>query len=203
MAPYHLAPHFAGCDSCVLNESCREAADERVPFAESLELLRHLGYRVSFHPTRQPFRSCDVELRTACELHCTNCTAAPDRFGVPFVHLSRWDGSVPSWGDLILARFITGGMLVTNERLGSREESHVVLHPRFTLPEGSRGEGPLYATTSWLMWSEYLPKDVCFRCSYCFVGMYKDHLPQARLGTVGLSPVRLLKYDNDAALNAD
>src|SRR5262249_14870000 len=93
-----------------------------------------------------------------------------------------------------LARFITGGMLCTHQGLSSQEVSAVQLHPRFWMPDGSQGEGPLYVTTSWLMWSEYLPKERCFKCSYCFVGLYKDHLPQAVRGTVGMSPVRLLDH---------
>jgi hypothetical protein len=182
LAPYHMAPQFAGCDTCELNTTCRGEAAQRAPIEDSLDLLRYLGYRVAFYPVRSRYRSCDVEIRTSCELHCSNCTRAPEDFGVPFVHLSTWDGGVPSWGDLILARFVTGGLLCTNQGLSPREESHITLHPRFRLPNGQDGAGPLYGTTSWLMWSEYLPASECFKCSYCFVGMYGEHLPAARTG---------------------
>lgn len=190
MAPYHLATQFGGCSHCELKHTCADSALARGPRSGSLELLGFLGYHAKFVQAKKSPELCDVLQRSDCPQHCTNCTNAATRFGTPHIILERWDGTVPSWGDLCLARFLTGGMVCTHPQLSSKEESTITLSPRFGF--SSNGAGSLYATTSWLMWSEYLPREQCFGCSYCFVGMYKDRLPAPMKGTVGASPVRIL-----------
>ncbi len=189
-SPYHIAPQFAGCETCSIRDTCYGTRMTMKPKPGSLELLRFLGFRVSFDspdPTKAP---CPVTVRSQCSLHCTNCTRSSD-FGYPTVRMRRWNGTPPSWGDLCLGRFLTGGMLCTDSELSDKEESTIALAPQFAL--ANKGAGSLYATTTWMMWSEYLPKEKCFKCSYCFVGMYKDSLPAPMQGTVGISPVRLLE----------
>jgi hypothetical protein len=192
LAPYHQASHFAQCDSCSLKNTCHDLRLSQRPKKDSLELLRYLGYQAEFYPANLSAKQCNVGIRSNCSLHCTNCPRAPEDFGAAHVLLKLWDGGTPSWGDLCLARFLTGGLLCTNPNLSPTEESNISLHPRFKIP--NLGAGSLYATTSWLMWSEYLPKEQCFRCSYCFVGMYKNQLPAPMQGTVGMSPIEILNF---------
>lgn len=196
LSPYHLAPKFVGCDKCTLQTTCADSAQFQTPLEGSLELLRYLGYRVEVHSASTRYQHCDVEVRSQCILCCTNCPVAPDNLGVPYVNIRRFDGSMPSWGDMSFARFLTGGMLCTDPKIPPGENSQVSLHPRFSLTDGSGGQGSLYAVNSWMVWSEYLPQSECFGCSYCFLKMFEDTLPQELQVTVGMSPVRLLQLEN-------
>ncbi len=189
LSPYYLAPQFAGCDTCSIKEVCAQGT--RKPPEGAIELLRYFGYNATFHDRVQPPLLCNVSVRSNCKYHCLNCPATP-KYGVPYIEITRWDGTAPSWGDLSLARFLSGGTPCVGINNSSPfEDSTVGFHPRFHFKKDSE-EGSPYLTTSWFMWSEYLPKNKCFRCSYCFVGMYKEHLPLPMMGTVGMSPVRLL-----------
>lgn len=190
--PYYMAPTFSACASCPLEGTCAKRAQFVQPLPGSVELLQHLGFQVEVHTAAERYRRCDVQRRQDCSLCCTNCPVAPASFGVPYINIRAHDGSVPSWGEMSFARFLTGGMLATDPAIKPGENSNVRLSPRFQMPDGTRGEGSLYGVNSWMVWSEYLPAHQCFRCSYCFLGMFRDVLPPELQVTVGLSPVRLL-----------
>lgn len=192
--PYYVAPKFVGCERCPLSDTCSKQAQFMQPREHSLEFLRYLGYRIESHTATARYERCGVEVRSQCTLCCTNCPRTPD-MGAPYVNLRRHDGSMPSWGDMSLARFLTGGMLVTDPGIPPGENSNVTLHPRFKMPDGRFGVGGLYGVNSWMVWSEYLPAGKCFKCRYCFLGMFKDNLPEELQVTVGMSPSRLLGYE--------
>jgi len=194
--PYHIAPSFVGCDRCPIADSCLHRAQFLQPKAGSIELLRHLGFEVEVHTAGERFKRCDVQRRQECTLCCTNCPVAPANFGVPYVNIRAYDGSIPSWGEMSFARFLTGGVLCTDPQILPGEFSEVRLHPRFNLPDGMNGQGGLYGVNSWMIWSEYVPKNKCFKCSYCFLNMFADQLPEAYQKTVGISPVQILSYEN-------
>lgn len=194
--PYYLAPKFVGCDVCPLKATCADAAQFVQPAPGSVDLLRHLGYQVEVHTASERYRRCDVERRQECSLCCTNCPVAPASYGVPYINIRGWDGAVPSWGEMSFARFLTGGMLATDPGIPPGENSNIRLHPRFRMPDGKSGQGALYGVNTWLIWSEYVPKDKCFRCSYCFLSMFRDILPPEYQVTVGLSPVRILDLED-------
>lgn len=194
LSPYHIAPEFVRCDLCPLQTSCAGAAQFQQPSAHSIELLKFLGYQVEVHTASERYRNCNVVVRSQCKLCCTNCPVAPANFGVPYVNIRRWDGSVPSWGDMSFARFLTGGMLCTDPAIPPGENSNIGLSPAFQLPDGRDGVGGLYGVNSWLVWSEYLPKKKCLGCKYCFLSMFEETLPPELQVTVGMSPVRLLDY---------
>lgn len=198
LSPYHVAPKFVRCDLCPIRATCANQAQFMQPVAGSVDLLRYLGYQVEVHTATERYKRCDVEIRSQCTLCCTNCPTAPAQLGIPYINIRRWDGSMPSWGDMSIARFLTGGMLATDPGIPPGEISTMALHPRFRLPDGSNGAGPLYTVNSWTVWSEYLPKNKCLRCSYCFLKMFEDTLPDDLQKTVGMSPVRLLDCETDA-----
>lgn len=192
--PYHLAPKFVGCDVCPLKATCHDAAQFQQPIHGSVELLRYLGFQVELHTAGERYKRCDVERRQECTLCCTNCPVAPANYGTPYINIRAWDGSIPSWGEMSFARFITGGMLATDPDIKPGENSNIRLHPRFRLPDGTNGVGALYGVNSWMIWSEYRSKQNCFNCSYCFLSMFQDVLPPEYQVTVGMSPVRILDY---------
>lgn len=193
--PYHLAPKFVGCDVCPIQDTCAMRAQFLQPKAGSVDLLRHLGFQVEVHTASERYSRCDVERRQECSLCCTNCPVAPANMGVPYVNIRAHDGSIPSWGEMSFARFLTGGMLATDPAIQPGENSNVRLHPRYRVPDGKSGIGGLYGVNSWMVWSEYLPKDKCLRCSYCFLGMFKDVLPPELQVTVGCSPSQILDWE--------
>jgi DNA repair photolyase len=190
--PYHLAPKFAGCGECSQKESCADRAEFLQPVNHSVSLLNYLGFQTELHTAGERYKRCDVEKRQQCTLCCTNCPVAPANYGVPYLNIRSWDGSTPSWGEMSLARFATGGMLATDPHIKPGETSNVRLHPRFKMPDGKNGQGGLYGVNSWMVWSEYLPKDKCLKCSYCFLSMFEDVLPPEMQVTVGMSPSRIL-----------
>lgn len=193
--PYHIAPGFVGCDRCPLKATCLDRAQWMQPRPGSIELLRHLGFQVEVHTAGERFKRCDVVKRQECSLCCTNCPVAPASYGVPYINIRAHDGSLPSWGEMSFARFLTGGMLCTDPGIKPGEFSEVRLDPRFQIPDGMNGLGGLYGVNSWMIWSEYVPANKCFKCSYCFLGMFKDQLPEQYLKTVGCSPVRVLNFE--------
>lgn len=194
--PYHIAPGFVGCERCPIADTCLHRAQFLQPKTGSIELLQHLGFQVEVHTAGERFKRCDVQRRQECTLCCTNCPVAPANFGVPYVNIRAYDGSIPSWGEMSFARFLTGGILCTDPQIQPGEFSEVRLHPRFSMPNGMAGEGGLYGVNSWMIWSEYVPKNKCFKCSYCFLGMFAEQLPPAYQKTVGISPVKILEYEN-------
>lgn len=189
--PYYVADKFVGCDRCPIKSTCSDSAQFIQPIENSVELLRYLGFRVDVHTPTERYQRCDVEVRSECSLCCTNCPKVPS-MGQPYINIRSWDGSVPSWGEMSLARFITGGMLATDPTIPPGENSNIRLHPRFKMPDGTKGEGGLYGVNSWLVWSEYIPANKCLKCSYCFLSMFKDILPPEYQVTVGMSPSRIL-----------
>ena len=197
--PYHLAPKFVGCELCPLQATCMGGAQFQQPLPGSIELLRHLGFQVEVHTAGERYRRCDVEKRQECSLCCTNCPVAPANYGVPYVNLRAHDGSIPSWGEMSFARFLTGGMLATDPTIKPGENSNVRLNPRFVAPDGTGGVGALYGVNTWMIWSEYVPKGKCFKCSYCFLSMFKDILPPEYQVTVGCSPVQILDWEGEPA----
>ncbi len=204
--PYHIAPKFVGCEYCPLQATCMGMAQFIQPLLGSIELLRHLGFQVEVHTASERYRRCDVQRRQECTLCCTNCPVAPANYGVPYVNIRTWDGQIPSWGEMSFARFLTGGMLATDPDIKPGENSNIRLHPRFAVPDGISGVGGLYGVNSWLIWSEYVAKEKCFRCSYCFLSMFKDILPPEYQVTVGCSPVQILDWetrDNRGAQRPD
>ncbi|HEY9879505.1 MAG TPA: hypothetical protein V6D29_13700 [Leptolyngbyaceae cyanobacterium] len=216
--PYYVAPKFVGCDRCPLQNSCAGAAQFVQPVPGSVELLRHLGFQVEVHTASARYERCGVEVRSQCTLCCTNCPKAPD-MGAPYLNIRAYDGSVPSWGEMSLARFLTGGLLATDPLIPPGENSNVRLHPRFAIPDGradegvygvnswgrlhprfsvpdgTAGEGVLYGVNSWMVWSEYVPAGKCLKCSYCFLSMFEDVLPPELQVTVGMSPSRILQLE--------
>lgn len=192
--PYHMAPKFVGCERCPLQATCMGGAQFRGPAPGSVDLLRHLGFEVTEHTPAARYSRCEVQRRQSCSLCCTNCPVAPASFGVPWLQV-RQGGGLPSWGDMSFARFVSGGMLCTDPDIKPGEDSRVSLHPRFRVPDGTSGVGPLYAVNSWCVWSEYLPMEQCLRCSYCFLRMFRDQLPEAMRKTVGCSPSQVLSWE--------
>lgn len=192
--PYHLAPGFVGCERCPIRGSCADTAQFHRPAEGSLELLQHLGFRVEEHTASARYQRCGVERRQDCSLCCTNCPRSPD-MGAPYVNLRVYDGSVPSWGEMSLARFLTGGVLATDPMIPPGENSNVRLDPRFRQPDGKNNHGGLYGVNSWMVWSEYLPASKCLRCKYCFLSMFEDVLPPELSVTVGTSPIRILDWE--------
>lgn len=190
--PYHLAPKFVGCDVCPLSSTCAGRAQFQQPLEQSIELLRYLGFQVEVHTASERYKRCDVEKRQQCSLCCTNCPVAPAQMGGPWIRIRAHDGSVPSWGEMSFARFLTGGMLATDPEIPPGENSNIRLRPEFQMPDGRNGEGGLYGVNSWMVWSEYLPANKCLRCSYCFLSMFRETLPPELQVTVGMSPVRIL-----------
>ena len=200
--PYHIAPKFVGCDLCPIRDTCAMRAQFLQPLPGSIDLLRHLGFRVEVHTAGERYQRCDVEKRQECSLCCTNCPVAPANYGVPYVNIRAFDGSIPSWGEMSFARFLTGGMLATDPDIKPGENSNVRVHPRFKMPDGKSGVGALYGVNSWMIWSEYRSAQNCFKCSYCFLSMFKDVLPPEFQITVGMSPSQLLDYEtSDATTN--
>lgn len=193
--PYHLAPRFAGCDSCRLKSSCHDGAQFQQPLPGSVELLQYLGFQVELHTAGERYKRCDVQRRQECTLCCTNCPVAPENYGVPYINVRARDGSIPSWGEMSFARFVTGGLLATDPDIKPGENSNVRLDPRFDIPDGKDGIGALYGVNSWMIWSEYRSKANCFNCSYCFLSMFEDVLPPEYQITVGMSPVRILDLE--------
>ena len=192
--PYYVAPKFVGCDRCPIENTCAGAAQWVKPAQNSVELLRYLGFQVEVHTASARYQRCDVKVRSECTLCCTNCPKVPD-MGQPYINIRAYDGSVPSWGEMSLARFLTGGMLATDPTIPPGENSNIRLHPRFKMPDGKQGIGALYGVNSWLVWSEYVPANKCLKCSYCFLSMFDDILPPEYQITVGMSPSQLLNYD--------
>lgn len=190
--PYYVAPRFVGCERCPISQTCAGSAQFIRPVADSVELLRYLGFQVEVHTASDRYERCNVEVRSQCTLCCTNCPKTPD-MGHPYINIRSFDGSVPSWGEMSLARFLTGGMLATDPSIPPGENSNIRLHPRFNLPDGKNGEGGLYGVNSWLVWSEYLPAKKCLKCSYCFLSMFEEVLPPELQVTVGMSPSRILQ----------
>jgi hypothetical protein len=192
--PYYVAPSFVGCDRCVLRDTCAGAAQFISPAPHSVELLEYLGFQVEVHSASERYRRCDVEVRSQCSLCCTNCPKVPS-MGQPYLNLRAFDGSVPSWGEMSFARFLTGGMLATDPLIPPGENSNIRLQPRFLFPRGNFGRGSLYGINSWLVWSEYLPANKCLKCSYCFLSMFEDILPPELSVTVGLNPAEILDLE--------
>jgi hypothetical protein len=196
--PYYIADKFVGCQHCPIQASCEARAQMHQPLPHSVDLLRHLGFQVEVHTASERYRKCDVVRRQECTLCCTNCPIAPAQYGVPYINIRAHDGSVPTWGEMSFARFLTGGILATDPDIPPGEDSRVRLHPRFKMPDGSAGHGGLYGVNSWMVWSEYVPPNKCFRCSYCFLKMFEDILPPEYRVTVGMSPSRILDYEHDS-----
>jgi hypothetical protein len=194
--PYFIAPKFVGCDRCPIKSSCADSSQFMQPVADSVELLEYLGFKIDVHTPSNRYKQCDVQIRSQCSLCCTNCPTAPANLGVPYINIRNHKGEVPSWGEMSLARFLTGGMLATDPLIPPGENSEIRLHDRFKMPDGLNGQGGLYGVNSWLVWSEYLPKEKCFNCSYCFLSMFKEVLPEQFKVTVGMSPVRILDMEN-------
>lgn len=191
--PYYVAPSFVGCDRCPLQNSCAGAAQFIQPVPGSVELLRYLGFQVEVHTASERYQCCNVEIRSQCKLCCTNCPKVPD-MGAPYINIRAHNGSMPSWGEMSLARFLTGGLLATDPLIPPGENSNVRLHPRFAMPDGN-GEGVLYGVNSWMVWSEYVPASKCLKCSYCFLSMFENVLPPELQVTVGMSPSRILQLE--------
>lgn len=193
--PYHMAPKFYDCESCPIKTTCKDSAPFAKPKEGSLELLKDLGFDVEFHSAGENFKNCEVEKRQECTLCCTNCPVAPLQFEVPYLNIRTNKGDLPSWGDMSLARFLTGGILATDPNIKPGETSNVQIDPNlFEIPDGKNGVGNLYGVNSWLCWSEYVPKNKCLKCSYCFLDMFEDVLPPELEITVGMSPSSLLDY---------
>jgi hypothetical protein len=192
--PYYMAPDFADCQRCPLSASCVGVAQFVQPVQGSIELLEHLGFQVEVHSASERYKKCDVKVRSECSLCCSNCPIAPEQLGAPYVNVRNHEGQVPSWGEMSLARFLTG-VLATDPSIKPGENSNVVLHPRFNVPNGKNGEGSLYLVNSWCIWSEYLAPTHCLRCSYCFLPMFQEVLPPEKQITVGMSPSRLLDLE--------
>lgn len=191
--PYHMAPNFYECNSCPLKTTCKDGAQFRQPLPGSLDLLKDFGYDVTFKSAGENYKTCEVSRRQDCSLCCTNCQIAPLNFEVPYINIRTKDGELPSWGDMSFSRFITGGILSTDPDIPPGETSNVQLdNDLFDIPDGKTGEGNLYGVNSWLCWSEYVPKNKCLKCSYCFLDMFEDVLPPELDVTVGLSPSSLL-----------
>jgi hypothetical protein len=108
--------------------------------------------------------------------------------GMPYINIRGWDDSYPTWGEMSLARFLTGGMLATDPLVPPGEGGNVRFHPKF------QGKFNLYGINSWMAWSEYVPANKCFDCKYCFLSMFKDVLPPEYQATVGMSPVQILNH---------
>lgn len=193
--PYHIAPKFVGCEVCPIQNTCALRAQFLQPVPGSIDLLRHLGFGVEVHTANERYQRCEVERRQECQLCCTNCPVAPANLGVPYINIRAYDGSIPSWGEMSLARFLTGGMLATDPAIKPGENSNIRLHPRFKIPDGKSGVGGLYGVNSWMVWSEYLPREKCLKCSYCFLSMFKDILPPELQVTVGASPASILDWE--------
>jgi len=192
--PYYVAPKFVGCDRCPLKSTCADAAQWQKPVDGSIELLQYLGFQVEVHTASERYERCNVKVRSECSLCCTNCPKVPS-MGQPYINLRTHDGGMPSWGEMSLARFLTGGMLATDPLIPPGENSNIRLSPRFKLPDGTKGAGPLYGVNSWLAWSEYVSANRCLNCSYCFLSMFGDILPPEYRITVGMSPSQLLNYE--------
>lgn len=199
--PYHLAPAFGGCVACPLKSSCADTAQFHRPEAGAVELLRHLGFLVEEHTASARYSRCEVERRQDCSLCCTNCPKSPD-MGAPYINVRAYDGSIPSWGEMSFARFLTGGMLATDPAIKPGENSNVRLHPRFRAPDGRSGVGGLYGVNSWMVWSEYLPKSKCLGCKYCFLAMFEETLPLELQVTVGCSPSSILDWEGEEPSNS-
>lgn len=193
--PYYIAPKFVGCERCPIQSSCQQASQFINPQADSVNLLQYLGFQVQVYTPQELYKNCEVEIRSQCQLCCTNCPVAPANLGIPYINIRNSKGEVPTWGEMSLARFLTGGMLATDPLIPPGENSEIRLDSRFKVPNGLNGEGGLYGVNSWLVWSEYLPKDKCFKCSYCFLSMFEDVLPDELRVTVGMSPVRILDLE--------
>jgi hypothetical protein len=200
--PYHLAPKFVGCEVCPIKGTCADRAQFLQPVPGSIDLLRHLGFQVEVHTASERYSRCDVERRQQCSLCCTNCPVAPANMGVPYVNIRAHDGSIPSWGEMSFARFLTGGMLATDPAIKPGENSNVRLHPRFRVEDGRSGVGDLYGVNSWMVWSEYLPANKCLRCKYCFLSMFEDTLPPELQVTVGASPSSILDWEESEVRSA-
>jgi hypothetical protein len=194
--PYYIAPKFVGCERCPLADSCAGAAQFVQPVPGSVELLKYLGFQVEVHTASERYQKCPVEIRSECSLCCTNCPTAPNQLGIPYINIRNYKGEVPSWGEMSFARFLTGGMLATDPSIPPGENSNVILPPRFKVPDGSNGAGALYLTNSWAIWSSYVPRDKCLKCSYCFLPMFEENLPPEYRITVGMSPSRLLDLED-------
>jgi hypothetical protein len=190
--PYYIADKFVGCDSCPLSNSCAGVAQFIKPLDHSVELLRYLGFQIEVHTAAERYQKCGVEVRSECTLCCTNCPKAPG-MGAPYINIRTHDGGFPSWGEMSVARFLTGGMLATDPLIPPGENSTIRLHPRFQLPN------ELYGVNSWMVWSEYLPKNKCLGCNYCFLSMFEDSLPPELRVTVGMSPVQILNCERVTA----
>ena len=193
--PYHTAAKFVRCDLCPIASTCAGQAQFAQPLPGSVELLRHLGFNVEVHTASERYKNCNVEVRSQCSLCCTNCPVSPAKYGTPYINIRTHEGQIPSWGEMSLARFVTGGMLATDPHIVPGETSAVRLHPRFKMPDGVSGHGSLYGVNSWIVWSEYRAKEHCFKCSYCFLAMFKDVLPPEYRVTVGMSPSRILDFE--------
>lgn len=196
--PYYVAPKFGDCQTCSIRNTCSDQAQWMKPVKGSIELLRYLGFQVEVHTAQDRYQRCDVEVRSQCILCCTNCPKVPD-MGQPYINIRTWDGGIPSWGEMSLARFLTGGMLATDPAIPPGENSTIRLHPRFEMSDGISGEGGLYGVNSWLVWSEYVPANKCLKCSYCFLSMFEDILPPEYQITVGMSPAQLLTKERVTA----
>lgn len=193
--PYHLAPKFVGCEVCPIKGTCALRAQFLQPRRGSVDLLRHLGFQVDVHTASERYSQCEVERRQQCTLCCTNCPVAPANMGVPYLNIRAFDGSIPSWGEMSFARFLSGGMLATDPAIKPGENSNVRLHPRFGVPNGKSGVGAPYGVNSWMVWSEYLPKAKCLKCRYCFLAMFEETLPPELQVTVGCSPSQILDWE--------
>lgn len=186
--PYYNAPKFVDCQTCPISSTCAGSAQFIKPLPGSIELLEYLGFQVEVHTASDRYQRCPVEIRSQCSLCCTNCPKAPD-MGMPYINIRTHDGGFPSWGEMSFARFLTGGMLATDPLIPPGENSNIRLHPKFQLPN------QLYGVNSWLVWSEYVPKNKCLKCSYCFLSMFEDVLPPELQVTVGMSPVQILNFE--------
>lgn len=193
--PYYLAPKFVQCDRCPLALTCAGTAQFVQPVPHSVELLRYFGFQVEVHTASERYRQCPVQIRSDCQLCCSNCSSAPESLGVPYINIRNYKGEVPSWGEMSFARFLTGGMLATDPSIPPGENSNINLHPRFVMPDGCHGAGAMYCLNSWSAWSEYIPANKCLKCSYCFLSMFEDVLPPELQITVGMSPVRILELE--------
>lgn len=196
--PYHLAPGFGGCGTCPLKGSCADTAQFHRPLPGATDLLQYLGFLVEEHTASARYSRCEVERRQDCSLCCTNCPKSPD-MGAPYINIRAHDGSIPSWGEMSFARFLSGGMLATDPAIKPGENSNIRLHPRFRVPDGKSGVGGLYGVNSWMVWSEYLPMSKCLRCKYCFLSMFEDTLPPELRVTVGCSPSSILDWEVEEA----
>lgn len=198
--PYYAAPKFVDCQRCPIAATCAGTAQFIKPVEDSVDLLRYLGFQVEVHTASDRYQRCEVQVRSQCTLCCTNCPKVPD-MGHPYINIRAFDGSVPSWGEMSLARFLTGGVLATDPLIPPGENSNIRLHPRFEMPDGKAGEGGLYGVNSWLVWSEYVPANKCLKCSYCFLSMFSDILPPEYQVTVGMSPSKILQLSNQRRIS--